>query len=152
MHAETHETPIARFLAGGPPRAADPAVVSEAFRWSALRKVTRTATVSLAGNRYQVDPALAGRRVECRYDPEDLSRLDVFAEGRPAGAATPLVIGRHTHPAVPQAARPAPEPTGVDYLGLVAAAHEEATAGPIAYREVPLFGEDDGDGAVEEAR
>ena len=147
VHAETHETPIARFLAGGPPRAADPAVVSEAFRWSALRKVTRTATVSLAGNRYQVDPALVGRRVECRYDPEDLSRLDVFVEGRPAGVATPLVIGRHTHPAVPQAARPVPEPTGIDYLGLVAAAHEEATAGPIAYREVPLFGEaDDGDG------
>jgi hypothetical protein len=33
---------------------------------------------------------------------------------------------RHVHRAVPQAARPDPDPTGIDYLGLVAAAHEEA--------------------------
>jgi hypothetical protein len=30
------------------------------------------------------------------------------------------------HRAVPQAPRPAADPTGIDYLGLVAAAHEEA--------------------------
>ena len=30
------------------------------------------------------------------------------------------------HRAVPQAARPEPDPTGIDYLGMVAAAHEEA--------------------------
>ncbi|MGH9156679.1 MAG: DDE-type integrase/transposase/recombinase [Acidimicrobiales bacterium] len=151
-HAETNQTPIARFLAGGPPRAADPAVVADAFRWSAVRLVTKTATVSLAGNRYQVDPVLVGRRVECRYDPTDMSSLEVFFEGRAAGAATPLVIGAHVHPAVPQARRPAPEPTGVDYLGMVLATHDEATAGPISYRDVPLFGDGDDDGAVGTAR
>ena len=67
--------------------------MSEAFRWSALRVVSKTASISLAGNRYAVDPALVGRRVECRYDPEDLSRIDVFLEGRPAGAGIPFVIG-----------------------------------------------------------
>ncbi|HUP71400.1 MAG TPA: DDE-type integrase/transposase/recombinase [Acidimicrobiales bacterium] len=141
-HAETNETPIARFMAGGPPRAADPPVVADAFRWSAIRLVTKTACVSLAGNRYQVDPVLVGRRVECRYDPTDMSSLDVFFEGRAAGVATPLVIGAHVHPAVPQARRPDPEPTGIDYLGLVLAAHDEATAGSISYRDVPLFGDD----------
>jgi hypothetical protein len=50
------------------------------------------------------------------------------------------VIGHHTHPAVPQAARPAPEPTGIDYLGLVQAAHKDATIGHIAYRDLPLPG------------
>jgi putative transposase len=137
VHRETEQTPIARFLAGGPPRAADPALLAEAFRWSALRSVTRTATVSLAGNRYSVDPALVRRRVELRYDPEDMATLDVFVEGRPAGAATPLVIGRHTHPAVPQAERPPARPTGIDYLGLVLADHEQATTGEIAYRDLP---------------
>ena len=29
------------------------------------------------------------------------------------------------HRAVPQAARPDPDPTGIDYLGLVATAHDE---------------------------
>jgi putative transposase len=114
--------------------------MAEAFRWSAMRVVTKTATVSLAGNRYQVDPSLVGRRVELRCDPEDLTRLTVFVEGAAAGIATPFTIGRHTHPQVPQAARPQPQPTGIDYLGLVQAAHEEATIGHIAYRDLPLPG------------
>jgi transposase InsO family protein len=142
-HAETATTPEARFAAGGPPRAADPMRLAEAFRWSAQRKVTRTATVSLDGNHYTVDPSLVGRRVELRFDPEDLSVIDVFFEGRPAGVATPLVIGRHIHAAVPQSARPVVVATGVDYLGLVAAAHEAETVGPISFVDVPLFGDDD---------
>lgn len=140
VHAETRQTPIARWQAGGPPRAADPVLLAEAFRWSATRVVTKTATVSLAGNRYQVDPTLVGRRVELRYDPEDLTQLTVVADGATVGIATPQAIGRHTHPAVPQAARPNPEPTGIDYLGLVQAAHEHTTIGHIAYRDLPLPG------------
>ena len=115
-----------RFEAAGPPRQASPDRLREAFRWSVTRKVTRTATVPLEGNAYAVDPALVGRRVELRYDPEDLSRIEVFLDGKPAGAATPFVTRRHVHRAVPQAARPEPAPTGIDYLGLVAAAHDEA--------------------------
>jgi len=140
LHAETGQTPIARWLAGGPQRAADPALMAEAFRWSAMRMVTKTATVSLAGNRYQVDPSLVGRRVELRYDPEDLTRLTVFVQGAAVRTATPFTLGRHTHPQVPQAARPQPQPTGIDYLGLVQTAHEDATIGQIAYRDLPLPG------------
>jgi putative transposase len=136
VHAETGQPPIARWQAGGPPRAADPVLLAEAFRWSVTRVVAKTATVSLAGNRYQVDPSLVGQHIELRYDPEDLTQLTVYMEGAAAGIATPLVVGRHTHPAVPQAARPTPEPTGIDYLGLVQAAHEQATIGRIAYRDL----------------
>ena len=125
-HAETGQTPIGRFEAGGPPRQASPERLREAFRWSVTRRVTRTATVPLEGNSYAVDPALVGRRVELRYDPEDLTVIEVFLDGKPAGAATPFVTRRHVHRAVPQAAPPPPPATGVDYLGLVAAAHEEA--------------------------
>jgi putative transposase len=140
-HAETGQAPIERFEAAGPHRAADPDRLREAFRWSVTRKVTRTATVPLEGNQYSLDPALVGRRVELRYDPEDLARLDVFYEGKAAGVATPFVIGRHTHRAVPQAARPAPTPTGIDYLGLVAAAHEEAagTGMKIDFTQLAMF-------------
>jgi putative transposase len=142
VHSETGQTPLARWRAGGPGRAADPVLLAEAFRWSVTRMVSKTATVSLAGNRYQVDPSLCGQRIELRYDPEDLTQLTVFVEGTAVGIATPLVVGHHTHPAVPQAARPQPQPTGVDYLGLVLAAHEEQTIGQIAYRELPLPGLD----------
>ena len=105
------------------------------------RKVTRTATVPLEGNAYAVDPALTGRRVELRYDPEDLSAIEVFYDGKPAGAAVPFVTRRHVHRAVPQAARPEPAPTGVDYLGLVAAAHdnEAGTGGKIDFAQLAMF-------------
>ncbi len=141
VHAETGQAPIERFQAGGPHRQTEPERLREAFRWSVTRKVTRTATVPLEGNQYAVDPSLVGRRVELRYDPEDLTRIDIFYEGRSAGVATPFVIGRHTHRAVPQAARPAPAPTGVDYLGLVAAAHEEAagTGAKVDFTQLAIF-------------
>jgi len=141
VHAETGQAPIDRFEAGGPPRQADPGLLAEAFRWSVTRKVTRTATVPLEGNSYAVDPALAGRRVELRYDPEDLTRLDVFLDGRPAGQAVPFVTRRHVHRAVPQAARPDPAPTGIDYLNMVAAAHEEeaGTGAKIDYAQLAML-------------
>ena len=136
VHAETGVTPISRFLAGGPLRHADPDVLREAFRWSVTRVVTRTAQVSLAGNRYSVEPALVGRRVELRFDPEDLSRIEVWCEGRSFGAAVPFVLGRHVHRAVPQAVPPSPEPTGVDYLGLVEEQHDADTLGRLTYRDL----------------
>ena len=143
IHAETGQSPDSRFAAGAPHQRADPARLADAFRWSATRKVTRTATVSLEGNAYAVDPALVARRVELRFDPENLNAIDVFVEGKPAGVATPFVIGRHTHKAVPQAARPAPPATGADYLGLVQSAHDAETVGAISYAQIPLFADDE---------
>jgi len=113
VHAETGQAPIDRFCADGPHRQADPSLIREAFRWSVTRRVTRVATVPLDGNSYSVDPALAGRRVELRYDPEDLAVIEVFLDGRPAGAAVPFIIGRHVHKAVappPIPAREKPPP------------------------------------------
>jgi len=134
LHAETGTTPLSRFAAGGPFRYPDPDLLREAFRWSAARVVARTATVSLAGNRHSVEPALVGRRVELRFDPEDLSRVEVWHGRRSFGPAVPFVIGRHVHRAVPQAAPPAPGRTGVDYLGLVEEAHDAEALGPLTYR------------------
>ena len=148
IHAETKQTPLARFLSAGPPARPDPDTVREAFRWSVTRRVTKTATVSLFANRYGVDPSLLGRTVELRFTPEDLSVIDVVCDGVGVGRATPFVIGRHVHPSVPQAEPPAPPPTsGVDYLGIVSAAEEEAQgSGRIDYRELRLPGFADADG------
>ena len=136
VHAETSETPIARFLAAGPPRTPDHAIVIEAFRWSARRSVTKTATVSMAGNRYQVDPSLVGQTVELRYDPEDLNSLSVYVEDRLVCVATPFVIGRHVHPAVPQAAALPAAPPAVDYLNLILHTYTDEIVGDIAFRDV----------------
>ena len=141
IHAETRQSPIDRFEADGPHRGVTDDKLHDAFLWSLTRKVTRTATVPLEGNAYGVDPSLVGRRVELRYDPADLSRIDVFYDGRPAGVATPFVTRRHTHRAVPQAERPVPEETGIDYLGLVQKAHEEeaGTSSPIDFLKLEMF-------------
>ena len=152
IHAETKQSPIARFLAAGPPLLPDPAVVHEAFRWSLTRRVTKTATVSLFANRYGVDPILVGKTVELRFDPEDLSRIDVVISGELLGEAVPYRIGRHVHPAVPQAVPPRPEPEpaeSIDYLKLVRLADDEAKGvGQIAYAELTLpgFGPDELEG------
>lgn len=156
IHAETEQKPIEWFLAAGPIERPSPEIVAEAFRWSLVRRVTKTATVSLLANRYSVDPSLIGLNVELRFDPEDLGSIGVYADGVNVGIAVPFTIGRHVHPAVPQAKPPvAPaEPTGIDYLGLVMAAEEEAQgSGRIDYRELclPGFGESEAD-SVEEAQ
>jgi putative transposase len=139
VHAETGQTPIQRFTSQGQLRAVEPSLLREAFRWSVLRRVTSTASVSLAGNRYSVDEALIGRRVELRFDPEDLTRLEVYWEGHPAGQAIPFILGRHVHRQVPQAQPPnPPPPIGVDYLGIVLAAHDAETLGQLAFRDLPV--------------
>ena len=135
-HSETRQPPLARWEAGGPfplPAAAD---LADAFRWSEWRTVTRTATVSMHGNRYQVDPALAGRRVELIFDPFDLTVLAVRSGGKDAGTAVPHHITRHAHPKArpePLPGDDAPRATGIDYLALLGEQHDKRTARPVNY-------------------
>ena len=72
--------------------------LAEAFRWSEWRTASKTALVSLHGNQYQVDPALARLRVELVFVPFDLTVLFVRRDGKDAGTATPHHITRHSHP------------------------------------------------------
>jgi putative transposase len=91
--------------------------------------VTKTATVSLFGNDYEVDPALVGRRCDLLFDPFDLTAIEVRHQRRPFGLAKPLCIDRRVHPkAAPQIAPP-PTPTGIDYLELLAAQRDGDLAG-----------------------
>ncbi|HEX7146053.1 MAG TPA: DDE-type integrase/transposase/recombinase, partial [Actinomycetota bacterium] len=123
VHSETAATPLARFVAGGPFVMPTPAQLHEAFLWSEHRTVTKTATVALHGNVFEVDAALVGRRVECVFDPFDLTAIEVRFAGRAMGSGVARIIGRHTHPrARPEAASPPPT-TGIDYLALLADRH-----------------------------
>jgi len=63
VHSETGQAPLQRFEARGPFTLPTPAQLHEAFLWSEKRMVTKTATVSLHGNTFEVDAALVGRRV-----------------------------------------------------------------------------------------
>jgi putative transposase len=135
-HSETGQPPLARWEAGGPFPVPAAAALADAFRWSEWRTVTRTATVSMHGNQYQTDPALAGRRVELIFDPFDLTVLSVRCGGQDAGTAIPHHITRHAHPK----ARPEPLPgddvpraTGIDYLALIGEQHDRQAAARVSY-------------------
>jgi putative transposase len=131
IHSETAATPLGRFLGAGPPALPSPEVLHEAFLWSELRMVTKTAEVNLHGNRFEVDAALIGRRVELVFDPFDLTDIEVRFQDRPMGKAVPVRIGRHTHPKARPEAAPPSAPTGIDYLSLLAARRAAELAGQL---------------------
>ena len=82
VHGETGQTPFERFAAGAEHiRPADPETLRLAFQWRTKRRVTRQATLSLQGNVYGVDPAWCGQTLELRYDPFDLSQMDLYRDG-----------------------------------------------------------------------
>ena len=140
VHTETEQTPIARWTAGWERTGMRPQIpaaddLAEAFRWAEYRSVTKTATVSLFSNTYQVDPALTGRRVELVFDPFDMSDIAVNHHGTSFGKAVPHTVTRHSHPkARPETPHEKPAPTGIDYLNLVAGAHHARTGDAINFQ------------------
>jgi putative transposase len=106
--------------------------------WSEHRTVTKTATVNLHGNRYEVDAALIGRKVELVFDPFDLTRIEVRWQHRAMGTAVPHRIGRHVHhKARPdEGTPPPPTATGIDYLRLVEAQHTTELADRLRYSQL----------------
>jgi putative transposase len=135
-HSETGRTPLARFLADGAPTLPSERSLREAFRWSERRIVSRTGTVAMHGNIYEVDPGLAGRRVELVFDPLELAEIEVRLDGHHAGLAVPLQIKRHVHPRAQPPVEPA-QPTGIDYLGLIRQRREQELQKRIDYRHLP---------------
>ncbi len=138
-HSETHQAPIERLGAGLVPVLPTPEQLHEAFLWSENRAVTKTGTVSLHGNVFEVDAALVGCRVEVVFDPFDLESVEIRYQGRAMGKGLPVRISRHSHPrARPEAAPAAPSVTGIDYLGLVARRHQEELARAINYSQLAM--------------
>lgn len=144
VHSETGQTPLQRFLAAGAPTLPTPQTLHEAFLWSARRRVTKTATVSLLGSVFEVDAALVGHIVELLFDPFDLRNVEVRFEGRRMGAAALHRPGRHVRHPQARLDEPPPAPTtGIDYLALITARYEDATRRRISYSALP-----DGDDAT----
>jgi putative transposase len=100
--------------------------------------VSKTAVVSLHGNRYQAGPATAGRRVELVFGPFDLTVLFVRCDGKDAGTAAPHHITRHSHPKArpedPGSGGDAPRATGVDSIALLGEQHHRQAERPVSYR------------------
>jgi len=131
-HSETGQTPLERFQAGlNEVRSADPEQLRKAFLWRENRKVRRDGRIELQGNTYQVPTHLSGQKIELRFDPFDLSNLELWFDGKNLGKATVTQQGREKHIAVERLvtqppAQPAQPKSSLDYLAVLRAEHQES--------------------------
>ncbi len=80
-----------------------------------------------------------------------MTDIEVRFEGRGMGKAAPVRIGRQVHPKARRDAAPAPLPSGIDYLSMVAARRAaELAAGRIDYAALTSDGDDGNEPAEEE--
>ena len=130
VHGETGQTPLERFIAGTDHlRAADPETLRLAFQWRTKRRVTQQATLSLQGNVYSVDPAWCGQTLELRYDPFDLSQMEVYRDGVRLGTARLTQSKRQRHLAVERLVPemlPTTPPAQIDFLKTLREEHDRA--------------------------
>jgi transposase InsO family protein len=127
LHSETGQAPLERFRQDDAPssRPADPEELRQAFLHRDTRTVTKTATFSFRGNRYRVPAYLRGQKVQLRYDPFDLTRIEVWLNDTFLQLAEPDRIVTTTHPDVePDPVPPPPSDSGLDYLALLRAERE----------------------------
>jgi transposase InsO family protein len=127
VHSETGQAPLERYRQDDSPstRPADPTQLRQAFLHRDQRKVTKTASFSFHGNRYRVPDYLRGQKVELRFDPFDLTRIEVWFQNTFLQLAEPDRISTTSHPHVQPDPLPSPPPdTGLDYLALLRAERE----------------------------
>lgn len=74
--------------------------LNEIFYWQEERKADKTACVSLQGNVFQVDDELAGSKVQLRYDPFDLTAIQVWQGEKRYADARPVELKRRFDPRV----------------------------------------------------
>jgi transposase InsO family protein len=150
LHRETQQTPLERFQQGlDTVRSADPEILRKAFLWRETRKVRKDGCIELQGNRYQIDPHLAGRKLELRFDPFDLSKMEVFLEGVSLGKAVVLIQGREKHISVERLATqpllPPKPKSSLDYLTSLRSEYEimqQKQAGHLRFSKLPPIKED----------
>jgi putative transposase len=143
-HSETGQTPLERYQQGLKDiRPADHDQLVQAFRWRETRKVRKDGRIELQGNTYQVDPAFIGRTLELRFDPFDLSSLELWFDGRCLGNAKVSVQNRQRHIQVEKLATQPPTPpkptASPDYLALLRKEFDELqrkAAGPLQFTKL----------------
>jgi len=125
-HSETGEPPRDRYFRK-PPRLPDPVALANLFLTRDTRTVRKDATIRVGGNRYLVDPELRDReKVEVRYDPCDLTRVEVWVNGRFYQVAAPFTLNKTSLRGTDNT--PAPTQLSMSYLKLLRAQHDRRLA------------------------
>jgi len=140
-HRETKRIPAEVY--GPAPRNPypDPLALDEIFLWRRTVTVDKFGTVSLEGNRYAAGADLRGRKVQLRFDPFELSRVQLWVDGLRRGEIAPEVLVEH----VAEPVRADPDPpharaTGTSFLAVLREQYEaeiRRQAEDIPFRQVP---------------
>jgi putative transposase len=146
IHSETGQPPLERYQAGiASVRQADPEVLRKAFLWREKRRVRKDGRVELQGNTYRVDPHFVNHQIELRFDPFDLSTLEVWMDGTCFGSANVVQQGREKHIAVErltsQPSAPTQPKSSLDYLAVLRAEYQQQQrqqAGSLRFSQLPL--------------
>ena len=78
-----------------PLRFPSPEALREAFLWDKTPKVDKTGCISLVGLCYEVGVEYIRKKVLVRYDPFDLSLVEVWSEGEKRKLVSPINIGEY---------------------------------------------------------
>ena len=92
------KTPAQAFTQDTKPlRFPGPEALRDAFLWEKTPKVDKSGCLSLNGLRYDVGVEYIRKNVMVRYDPFDLSQLEVWYGGEKKKLVSPVSIGEYNH-------------------------------------------------------
>lgn len=125
IHSEIGQAPWDRWRAEpGRIETVSERLITEAFLFRAQRTTDKAGVLKLHGVRFQVGPELARKRVEVRYDPEHMDRIEVWHGETFQERVRPLEVTPHRRPRVDDPIEPDPEGPLVDYLGHLTQKHD----------------------------
>ena len=119
-------------------------VCRESFLWEESRRVDKTGCIKLRGKEYEVGIEWIKKTVDIRYDPFDLTQVEIWVQGEKKGTAKQLVL--HEYNGIKRSAASNPKETANTQEGKpsrllqVLASKEKirnaSKIGAIAYRQL----------------
>jgi len=101
------------------------------FFYRLNRLVRRDSTFRLRGKFCEAPSQLEGETIEVRFDPLDLSQVEIYFQGEAQGVARPVdpVVNAQL-PSLKSVATPRPQPTGINFVELLEQKHQPAVPAP----------------------
>ncbi|TFJ90635.1 DDE-type integrase/transposase/recombinase [Lentibacillus salicampi] len=98
IHRGTGQTPKARYDSCEKPKCHLTAKkLKEIFLWEETRTVRKTSIIDVEGNTYDVDDFLRGKKIQIRYNPYDLSYIQVWKDDERFSDAKPAELRSQKH-------------------------------------------------------
>jgi transposase InsO family protein len=98
------------------------------FFYRLKRLVRRDSTFLLDGRFYEAPPPLHGETIEVRFDPLDLSQVEIYFQGEAQGVARPVdAVVNAQLPSSKSAPASPPKLTGINFVELLQQKHQPAS-------------------------